>query len=89
MGTHYTTGKEIPQSGIYRVIHKQHRLPHQVTLMKGEIFPRCLKCGDLVEFELIQPVDSEHPRTSDSVRLYALPDLDDEQSKNPLRLAIP
>ena len=83
----YRTGEAIPASGIYTVIHKEHRLPHQVTLLKGETFPRCAKCGNLVEFLLLEAVEGE--RSNASVRLYALPDLDDETSVNPLRLGIP
>lgn len=45
------TGEPIPASGIYRVHHAAHRLPHEVTLIKDEIFPRCQKCRDAVEFE--------------------------------------
>ena len=35
----FATGETIPESGIYRVIHSEHRLPLQVTLHKGEVFP--------------------------------------------------
>ena len=49
----YRTGLAIPSSGIYLVRHKQHRLPHEVTLLKGEKFPRCAKCQDAVQFELL------------------------------------
>jgi len=88
MGARYKTGQEIPDSGIYKVFHQQHRLPHEVTLLKGETFPRCAKCGDLVEFELIQAAPYQRDGTSFCVRLYALPDLDDPQPANPLRLGI-
>jgi hypothetical protein len=87
MAETYKTGQIIPETGIYTVLHKQHRLPHQVTLIKGETFPRCAKCGNLVEFVLIQAVAVD--RSNDSVRLYALPDLDDHTSVNPLRLGLP
>lgn len=39
----FRTGEPIPESGIYRVIHKAHRLPHEVTLVWGQAFPRCAK----------------------------------------------
>lgn len=83
----YKTGQKIPDSGIYRVIHREHRLPHEVTLLAGETFPRCSKCGTEVEFELIKAVPSPDNRSSFSVRLYALPDLD-EPPANPLSLGI-
>jgi hypothetical protein len=88
MGVCHKTGQQIPDSGIYRVTHQQHRLPHEVTLLKGETFPRCAKCGDMVEFELVQSVPYHRDRTSFCVRLYALPDLDDEGPVSPLGLGI-
>src|SRR3569623_1634821 len=47
----FKTGQNVPESGIYRVVHAEHRLPHEVTLLRGEAFPRCAKCADQVEFE--------------------------------------
>ena len=49
----FHAGEIIPVSGIYRAIHGRHRVAHDVTLLAGEDFPRCAKCGDLVGFELI------------------------------------
>jgi hypothetical protein len=67
-------------------MHQQHRLPHEVTLLKGETFPRCAKCGDMVEFELVHAAPHERGANL-SMMLYALPDLDDD-SINPLALGI-
>jgi hypothetical protein len=84
----FTTGERIPESGIYRVVHRQHRLPHVVTLLKNETFPRCVKCGNLVEFELV--LAAEHYRDGEAtVRIYALPDLDDRKRIKPLSLGLP
>lgn len=84
----YITGQAILESGIYTVFHEQHRLPHEVTLLEGETFPRCAKCGDLVEFVLDQsapaPNISQFP-----IRLFALPDLDEAQPPNPLSPGLP
>jgi len=88
-GERYTTGQQVPTSGIYTVVHRQHRLPHEVTLLKGETFPRCAKCGDLVEYILSQAASIQRTATSLPVRVYALPDLDDEPKPNPLRLGLP
>lgn len=39
-------------TGMYRVFHQQHRLPHQVAVVRGDRFPRCAQCTDAVRFEL-------------------------------------
>lgn len=52
----YRTGLKVPFSGIYNVIHKQHRLTHEVTLLKSNTFPRCAKCDKAVQFELIMGI---------------------------------
>jgi len=49
----FTAGCEIPASGIYKVKHGSHDLPNEVILHKGQQFPGCAKCDDLVLFELI------------------------------------
>lgn len=49
----YQTGQNIPASGIYRVHYGAHRLPHVVTLLMEQPFPRCCKCDDQVEFEAV------------------------------------
>jgi hypothetical protein len=89
LGATYKTGQRIPESGIYVVAHREHRLPHEVTLVEGETFPRCSKCGNLVEFVLDQAVPFQPGVSSQVVRVYALPDLDDDQRPNPLQLGIP
>lgn len=69
----------MPTTGIYRVIHAEHRLPHEVILVAGEQFPRCSKCGALVSFELMREAHAGFEYNP--VRLYELPDLDDEEKK--------
>jgi hypothetical protein len=51
---HLLTGIAVPQSGIYTVTHAAHRLPTQVALLKGEIFPGCSKYRAVVGFELVR-----------------------------------
>jgi DNA-binding NarL/FixJ family response regulator len=85
----YSTGQAIPESGIYTVFHERHRLPHSVTLLEGETFPRCAKCGDLVEFVLDRSAPYAPNAAQFPVRLFALPDLDEVQPPNPLRLGLP
>lgn len=79
----FRTGERITQSGIYRVRHGKHRLPHEVTLLIDEHFPRCAKCQDAVTFQLVRglrPTVAE-PAASDRIRLYELPVLEDERNE--------
>jgi hypothetical protein len=71
--TIFHTGEPIPESGIYRVIHKAHRVPHEVTLLSGQNFPRCSKCKDAVQFELIQAATELLHEHGFRVHLYELP----------------
>jgi len=73
----HSTGQVIPASGIYRVTHSQHNVPEEVTLLKGEKFPRCAKCRKPIEFELIHAA----PDPGFRVALYELPELPDGENK--------
>jgi len=46
------TGAPVPRSGIYSVRHSEHRLPEEVTLLRGEEFPRCAGCESPFLFRL-------------------------------------
>jgi hypothetical protein len=76
----FRTGESITRSGIYQVIHRKHRLPHEVTLLKGQIFPRCAKCHDEVRFRLVRGARLPEMVTefSTHIYLYELPALDDD-----------
>jgi hypothetical protein len=76
----FRTGESIPDCGIYRVVHRRHRLPHEVTLLRNEQFPRCSKCQHAVTFELLRAVafTQEARESSPQIRLYELPVFDDE-----------
>jgi hypothetical protein len=67
----FKTGEVVPQSGIYRVIHSEHRLPHEVTLLRAASFPPCSKCGINVKFKLLRGVTVE----SFKVVLNSLPEV--------------
>jgi hypothetical protein len=41
-------------SGVYRVSHDSHRLMHEATLLAGDVFPLCCRCGAQVRFELVR-----------------------------------
>lgn len=77
------TGDLVPESGIYRVHHSGHRLPHEVTLLQGQRFPRCGKCADAVEFEPIM-IAPTMPERRGQIVLYELPvlEIESEHSKS-------
>jgi hypothetical protein len=72
----YQTGHEVVDSGIYRVTHAQHRLPHTVTICKGETFPRCAKCNGHVTFELVH--EAECGFSYEPIHVYELQPLQEE-----------
>ncbi len=72
----FQTGALAPETGIYRVVHVSHRLPHEVVVLKGERFPRCAKCDDAVLFDLVHAAPDLYQHTPH--RVYELPVLDDE-----------
>ena len=53
----YRTGLKIPESGVYRVFHREHHLPEEVTLVEDEVFPGCTQCGKAIHFEFIRSVE--------------------------------
>jgi len=67
----YRSGEKVGVSGIYRVVHYQHRLAHEVTLLQGGIFPPCMRCGLQVVFELLRTVSPGEFR----VHLNTLPEV--------------
>ena len=68
----FRTGEQIAESGIYRVTHKAHRLPHEVTLLKDQVFPRCAKCREEVKFELVRAVSERLNHRDFRIYLYEL-----------------
>ena len=74
----YRAGESIPESGIYRVSHAEHRLPHEVTLLNGQRFPRCEKCRELVEFELEKGLPQIIFGADFRVILFTLPVIEDD-----------
>jgi hypothetical protein len=79
-GPTFRTDEVIPQSGIYRVRHQKHRLPHEVTLLRGQQFPRCSKCRNAVTFYLVWAVGTEvTTEFSTRIYLYELPVIEDKE----------
>jgi len=77
----YKTGEEIPTSGVYRVTHSEHRLPHEVMLLRGEKFPKCQACSDAVAFRLLRAakeISRDEKSLIFNVALYEIPVLDDD-----------
>lgn len=73
----WKTGALVPRSGIYTVRHSEHRLPREVTLLRGEQFPRCAGCESAVLFRLKRRLDRADAWLRFHVHLYQLPVLDD------------
>lgn len=54
MAQEFKPGEMVPSSGVYRVLHKDHRDEHDATLREGEQFPSCTVCDEDVRFRLVQ-----------------------------------
>ena len=52
----YRPGELVPESGVYRVTHDEHRLMHEAMLLVGSKFPVCKRCNRSVRFELRRAV---------------------------------
>jgi hypothetical protein len=52
----YKPGQMVPVSGIYTVMHEDHREPHQSIALRGEEFPSCRICKDNVRFYVARVV---------------------------------
>ncbi len=74
----FRCGDKIVESGIYRVFHRNHRLAHEVTLLRDQLFPKCVKCEDSVYFELVRSAP-DITLGPFKVALYALPANDEEE----------
>jgi hypothetical protein len=74
----YRTGLRIPKSGIYRVFHREHLLPEEVTLLDSENFPTCSQCNKPVHFQFIREVEID--REGFHVRLHQIPPLTPAQA---------
>ena len=74
----FRCGDKIVESGIYRVYHRNHRLAHEVTLLRDQLFPKCTKCEDSVYFELVRSAP-DITLAPFKVALYALPVNDEEE----------
>src|SRR5438270_4834449 len=78
MKKQFRCGEKILDSGIYRVVHAAHRLPHEVTLLRDQLFPRCTRCDNSVYFELVRSAP-DITLGPFKVALYELPVTDGEE----------
>jgi hypothetical protein len=76
----------VPESGIYRVLHTQHHLPEEVTLLANHEFPRCSRCAEAVFYELVRsaPLAGLLRPGTFVVSLYQLPEISDEPLEEPV-----
>jgi hypothetical protein len=74
----FSTGELVPASGIYSVAHAPHRLFAEVAMFKGEVFPRCASCSDLVTFRLLREFNGLDASGTPSFRipLYELAEIE-------------
>jgi hypothetical protein len=54
--TECRVGQRAHTSGIYNVVHYDHRADHEVIVMRGEEFPACRTCGQEVRFYQVRGV---------------------------------
>jgi hypothetical protein len=75
------SGDLAPETGIYRVFHAEHRLSHEVTVLKGQRFPTCSKCSVHVHFELVWLAPLAERDREFPVVLNSLPVLDEDDAR--------
>ena len=79
---YYRAGEKIPESGLYRVFHAEHRTSHKAVLLQGQAFPRCKECSDDVHFELIMAVpELDSDPNFKSFRIFEVPHKSPDKDK--------
>ncbi|HLK52708.1 MAG TPA: hypothetical protein VKU42_04585 [Candidatus Angelobacter sp.] len=63
----YKPGQTVPRSGIYKVLHAEHRLPHRASFKAQEKFPQCGQCAAHVRFELVLAAKEEEENSSGNI----------------------
>jgi hypothetical protein len=46
----YLPGEMAPVTGVYRVVHQEHRPDHDAVIIRGENLPACRRCKGAVQF---------------------------------------
>ena len=63
----FKPGDSVPRSGIYQVVHYQHRMPHEAVVTERQMFPVCRVCGARVRYKLARgadPIDDDRDFTA-------------------------
>jgi hypothetical protein len=63
MSDTFHSGDVSPDNSIYRAIHLNHNLTHEVTVLREQAFPECIRCGDAVRFQVVRRLH-EHENAS-------------------------
>lgn len=50
-------GDQVALSGVYRVVHAEHRHDHFVIVLAGDVLPACRVCAGKVTFHIEQTLD--------------------------------
>lgn len=53
LGTDLQPGDVCAYTGLYEVVHVDHRVPHKVVVSVDDVFPPCKQCGANVRFRLL------------------------------------
>jgi hypothetical protein len=69
----WKTGDFVPDTALYKVVHSGHSLPSEVTLRKGQRFPRCEACDEPVAFRLRRSLPDSNASSVFRIELYQLP----------------
>jgi hypothetical protein len=83
----FKTGSEIRATGIYAVSHPEHKLPAEVTLLYGQVFPPCAKCGHAVHFRLLHAAPDIQGDRRFQITLHSLPAFEDVEPFEESQLA--
>jgi hypothetical protein len=59
----FISGQRVPASGTYGLSHV-HPTRRRINLLKDRSFPRCSKCMEVVEFEMLSSVPVESARNN-------------------------
>ena len=80
----FTTGEQVPASGVYSVTHAAHRLALEVALFKGELFPKCARCAGEILFSLVRTFSGLDAagQTTFRVQLYVPAVLEDVEPRS-------